>query len=472
MQGKGFSASKDGPGVYKGRKMSIIRGPAPGAAAAPMNARPSPSRVHAWVAVGALAVASAVSFIDRTILNLLVEPIRADLGLSDTQIGLLQGFAFALFYTSLGIPIGWAADRWSRKWIIIAGATLWSLMTVISGLARDFMALFAARVGVGAGEATLSPCATSMIADLFPGEGRALALGVYQTATTIGGGIALIVGGSVIALVSAPHADLPGGLAPWQLTFIVVGLGGLLLMTPLLFIAEPARTRPPDGMETSGVLEALRRRWAFFCAFLGGAALHTALAYALFSWAPALFVRKFDWQASDVGLIYGLLFLVFAGAGPIVGGWIANRLQRRGSVLAPLQVSVAGLAFAGPAAAAAALAPTPALTLALFAPALFLLTLPGGALLAAMQDAVPPDVRARGIAVYYLVVSVVGLTVGPLYAGVLMDNVFTDRAGIGPALACVAATLGPMAGVLAAIGLAVARRETMNAGSKKQGVTA
>ena len=192
-----------------------------------------PSAARAWWTVAVLTLTYIVSFVDRTILGLLIEPIKTDLALTDTQIGLVQGLAFGLFYAVMGLPLGWLADRISRRGLIAIGAALWCAATAACGLASTFVQLFAARIGVGIGEAALSPAAMSMISDSFPKERRAVPIGVYAAAAAVGAGFALIVGGSVIQLVS--HHDalvLPGigEVARWQAAFIVVGLGGLVLL--------------------------------------------------------------------------------------------------------------------------------------------------------------------------------------------------------------------------------------------------
>ena len=189
-----------------------------------------------------LTVAYVFSFVDRYILGLLIEPIKADLGLSDTQIGLLLGPAFAIFYATMGLPLGWLADRKRRTWIVAAGVALWSFATAASGLAKNFLHLFIARMSVGVGEATLSPCAMSLISDSFPKEKRAKPIAFYTMALSLGAGIASLVSAGVLQWAkSVPAIELPiiGVVAPWQFTFIVVGLPGVLLALLMLTLREP-----------------------------------------------------------------------------------------------------------------------------------------------------------------------------------------------------------------------------------------
>ncbi|MCI0489999.1 MAG: MFS transporter, partial [Blastocatellia bacterium] len=191
-----------------------------------------PSLRYAWYVVIILMVCYTLSFIDRQILSLLVKPIQRDLGINDTEMGLLQGAAFGIFYTLLGLPMGWLADRISRRNLIAVGVFFWSLTTALCAVAKSFGSLFFARMGVGVGEATLAPSAFSMISDYFPKERLGTALSVYAMGIFIGSGLANIVGGTVVgSVVDMPAVDLPviGTIASWRLTFLIVGLPGILV---------------------------------------------------------------------------------------------------------------------------------------------------------------------------------------------------------------------------------------------------
>jgi len=184
-----------------------------------------PSPLRAWMLVLLLTVAYVFSFIDRWILGLLIEPIKADMGLTDFQIGLMLGPAFAIFYATLGVPIGWAADHVKRVWIVAAGIIVWSMATAASGLAKTFPHLFVARMSVGVGEATLSPCAMSMITDSFPAEKRGLPIAFYSAALSVGAAIANLLGAAILTWANQTSSlSLPivGTVAPWQLTFFVL----------------------------------------------------------------------------------------------------------------------------------------------------------------------------------------------------------------------------------------------------------
>ncbi|MFY9571890.1 MAG: MFS transporter, partial [Blastocatellia bacterium] len=205
---------------------------------------PYPAIGYAWYVVGVLTLVYIFSFIDRQILSLLVRPIRRDLGISDFQMSLLMGFSFALFYTFFGLPLGRLADSRSRRTIIAAGFTVWSIMTAACGLARNFAHMLLLRMGVGVGEAALSPAAYSMITDYFPPRRRATAISVYSMGIYIGSGLAFIVGGLVAGAASAQETwDLPlvGATRPWQVVFFIVGLPGVLLALLMYTVREPVR---------------------------------------------------------------------------------------------------------------------------------------------------------------------------------------------------------------------------------------
>ena len=209
-----------------------------------MSAEPFPRRSAAWYALFVLMVCYTLSYIDRQILAFLVEPLKHELEITDTQIGLLQGIYFAMFYTFVGLPMGWLADRYSRRNIVAAGVLFWSVMTVLSGAARSYLTLSLARMGVGLGESTTNPCAFSMISDFFPKEKLSTALSVYMMGIQLGSGLALIIGGVVVqAVMQMPPMDLPwlGTLSPWRLTFFAVGLPGLVFALLVLTFKEPAR---------------------------------------------------------------------------------------------------------------------------------------------------------------------------------------------------------------------------------------
>ena len=218
-------------------------------ASSPKVEAPYPRPLYAWFVVGVLIIAALIAFIDRQVVAIVVEPMKADLGVGDAQIGWLYG-VFAVFYAIAGLPIAWLSDHKSRKHIIAAGIFLWSLMTMACGLSRTFWQVLLARIGVGVGEATLSPATTSLIGDYFPRERIPLALTVFQTGPVIGSGIAFVIGGLVLSIVEeVDPLVLPyfGELQPWQQTFVYLGLPGVVLAFLFLVIREPVRRMLPGS---------------------------------------------------------------------------------------------------------------------------------------------------------------------------------------------------------------------------------
>lgn len=409
--------------------------------------------MRAWWLVAVLTFAYIVSFVDRTVLSLLIEPIKADLGLSDTQIALVQGLAFGVFYAVMGLPLGWLADRVTRKWLVSVGATLWCLATAASGLAGNFVHLFLARVGVGVGEAALSPAALSLISDSFPRQRRALPIGVYAAAGAIGSGLALIAGGSVIRLVSSADSitwPLFGELRTWQVAFITIGIAGLVLLPLLASVREPLRRNEFAAHAGSHRIGAFVRGNAdFMVRHYVAVSGYSILIYAVLSWVPAHFIRVFGWSAADTGLRYGVLLLVFGGSGTLLGAALAAGLARRGVQHAAIRVTSFGMLAAGLLLAMAGWAGTPAAALAWYAPGLMCLTLPGGTAIQVVQEAVPNQLRGQASAIFYLMNSIVGLSLGPLCVALLTDYAFADPMAIGSSLALVSIMIGPAAAMVA-----------------------
>jgi MFS family permease len=422
-----------------------------------------PSQRRAWLAVAVLLVAYTCSFVDRTLLSLLVEPIKADLGLSDTEIGLLHGVAFAIFYTLLGLPIAMLADRFDRRTIIAVAISFWSLMTAACGFANSFAQLFLARIGVAAGEAGLSPPAYSLIADSFPPAKLGRAMSVYTSGVYIGAGLAFIIGGSVIAAVRDSRALTFGGFGPfepWQLAFVVVGLPGLLIAALVLAIREPAR-RGKAGEKAATAGEAARhlaRHRAFFACHFLGFALLTAAFNAAAAWAPALLHRRFGIGAGEAGLGLGIAVLVFGTAGLIAGGWLTDRWRSRGIDDGPLRVGVISGVGLVPFAIAAPLAPSDGLAVALLCPFMFFVSLALGSAVAALQMVTPNRMRAVVSASYLFVNNLLGIGLGPLCTALVTDYVFRDELALPKSLAVVAGASAALAAVLLHYGRGPYRR--------------
>ena len=413
---------------------------------------PWPRPRTAWFATFLLVLAFTSSFIDRQILSLLVGPIRADLGISDTQFSLLVGLAFSLFYASFGIPIAYAADRMSRRLIISAGVFVWSIMTALSGLSNSFVQLFLARMGVGVGEATLTPAASSLLSDYFPKEQRGLAMAVYATGVYWGSGLALMIGGFVVkAVEAAPPVAWPlvGELKPWQTVLVMVGLPGLLLAAIMLLIKEPARrgVAPTGSERLAPLMPFLVANRATILGLFLGFTLLGMVVIAYLTWIPAIFMRSFGWHPSEIGLAFGLIVMTCGSVGILAGGLLADRLTRRGHADAAVRAGLYGGLATIPLAALAPLLPTPGLILAASGLTLVAVTSTQALPLVAVQFMTPNNLRARMAAVYFLVGSLLLYTGGPTSVALLTDYLFRDDTAVRYSLALVSLVVAP-AGVL------------------------
>ena len=400
-----------------------------------------PSVTYAWYVVAVLVLAYTVSYVDRTILTLMVKPIRETLGISDVQISLLHGLAFAIFYTVLGVPLGWLADRADRTKIIAGGILVWSVMTTLCGVARTFGQMFLARIGVGVGEAALSPAAYSMINDYFRPHLRTLAISIYSTGVYIGSGLALIVGGSVIAVT--PSLDLPGigHLQPWQVVFLVVGLPGLLVAALMLTVKEPARrgllkgAPQPTMKETFAFVRARSKTYGLH--FIGFSML-TMLWSGSAAWIPTFFARTFGWTAADVGSSFGTVVAVLGTAGLCLGGALAGQLKARGYTDGNIRVGIISGAALLPLGVLAPLMPSGGMALAVYAAFVFFSSLPFGAAAAALQEITPNQMRGQVSALYLFVINLTGIGIGPTIVASITQYGFGNDAAVKYSLAIMA----------------------------------
>jgi MFS family permease len=411
----------------------------------PATPRTESGLKYAWYVVFVLMICLTFSFIDRQILGLLVGPIKRDLGIGDTRIGLLQGLAFAIFYTLMGLPVGWLVDRYSRRTIIVVGVVFWSVMTALCAVAGNFWSLFAARMGVGVGEATLGPAAMSLSADYFPKEKLGGALSVYAMGIFIGSGLALIVGGAVTqAVTGMPAITLPviGEMAAWRLTFLIVGLPGLLVGLLVYTVREPLRRnllRTADGkapqLSRDEVLRELRLRWRTVVGVCVGLSAQAACNYAIFAWAPEYFQRVHKWERATTGLTLGLMILTVGIVGMYAGGKLCDRWIRQGIREAPLKVGFVGAVWAGVFFGLAMSMPDLRWLLVLMVPAQFFLALPVGSSYAALQLVFPNQLRGQVAALLAFTISLGGQSLGALLPGVFNDYLFRDEKMVGWSLA-------------------------------------
>ncbi|MBY8824403.1 MFS transporter [Sphingomonas colocasiae] len=416
--------------------------------AAPLPASDAPhiGEGRAWWAVFVLFLAYTLSYIDRMIISLMVEPLRADLDLSDTQISLLQGLAFAIFYTSMAIPIAALADRRSRTAIVAVGIAFWSAMTAACGLAGNFWQLFLARMGVGVGEATLSPATYSLIADLFPEDKRGRAMAIFSSGVSVGGGLAFIIGGIIIgfATTSGGHETPFGPVRAWQLVFLILGPPGLLLALLALTIPEPRRRIAATAATPMPLRPFLVREWRTLTLLFVGNGISGMITTALLSWAPTFLIRAYGETPAGAGRMLGIGLLVLGPIGAIAGGAISDRWTRSGAATASLSVVGAGIALMALFGAIAPFMPSAIGASAMFSLALLFgaAAYPPGAV--AVQKLAPAPLRARIAALYLFVVTLLSLALAPTAVALLTDRIFGDPALIGRSLTSFTAIAGPI----------------------------
>lgn len=445
-----------------------------GSPATPIDIRGDdfPPARRAWYAVSVLTLIYIFSYIDRTILTLLVTPIREDLQISDTQISLLHGFAFALFYTLFGFPLGRLADRGRRVTIISIGVLVWSVMTVLSGLARSFGQLFAARMGVGVGEAALSPSAYSIIADYFPPDKLSRALSVYVMGTYVGMASAYAIGGAVVgALNDLPplHVPLLGPLEGWRIAFLVAGLPGIFLAGLIFTVKEPRRIgvlRSDAGASEHSFPKLFgylsEHKWTYAATFVGFGLLGL-LINGMALWTPTFLIRIHGWSAAEAGAVYGLMIGIFGGSGVVAGGWFSDHLQKRGETGACFIAATIASACAIVPTALMPLMASTAWILGLMGPALFFGSMPFGLAVSALQQITPNQLRGQISAIYLFFSSLLGIGFGPLAVALVTDFVFGDDQRLGDSMAIVGGGVALLATLILFAGIRAYRMSVARA---------
>ena len=429
---------------------------------------PGGSLAYPWYIVSLCMLAYIFSFIDRQVISLLIDPIRADLQISDTQFSLLHGLAFAMLYAVAGIPIARLADSRSRPAIIAIGICVWSMATAACGMAKSFLQLFLSRMAVGVGEAALSPAAYSMITDSFPKSKLGLALGVYSSGSFLGGGLALIIGGAAIAIVEqwGPQTvPLIGLIKPWQMTFFIVGLPGVLIAALFyITVKDPERKGVACKVDAQGNVIASTfsfrevlgyiggHKETFTAHYLGFGFLSLGL-FALMNWAPAYFLRKHGMPVRDVGLYLGIVLLIGNSAGVLASGWLTDRLTRRGYQDAPMRAGlIGGLGVIIPAALFSQVVDFRG-SLALLAVAMFFASFPLATSAASLQLMAPNRMRAQVTALFFLSMNILGITGGSTLVALCTDYVFQEEQLVGYSMSIISATSAAIGAILLGWGL-------------------
>lgn len=393
-----------------------------------------------WVVLFLLMVAYTLSFMDRYVMNLLLDPIKNDLKLSDTKISLLVGASFALFYSLMGIPLGRLSDKKSRVKLIAAGVALWSLMTGTCGLAKNYLQLMLSRVGVGVGEAALSPSAYSLLSDYFPKRMLATSIGIYSSGIYLGAGLAYIVGGYFLKFFNA-HGTyiLPviGHVYSWQMIFFLFGIPGLLVALVFLFVQEPERKSNPQQQSLTGFVNFLKHQGKPFLILCLAAAIFNICVYATGIWIPTFLIRVHHIPADKVGYFTGIGIMLFSPIGVIFGGRIADMLSAKTGLRGRLAAVITFTLLFLPASIGYTLMNSEETVLwALIPYAIFVST--GVATIAAtVQEMVPEHFKGTATALLLFSQNIIGMGIGPTSVGLLNDYVFHSPLALGKSLAIV-----------------------------------
>ena len=433
----------------------------PPVAAANASAAPA-GGAYRWYVVGVLSLAYAFSAIDARVLTLLVTPIKASMKLSDFEISLLQGFAFALLYSIAAMPIGRLVDGSRRRTpLMVAGVLLWSIMTMACGLAKSFGGLFLTRVGVGVGEATLSPTAYSLISDYFEKQRRALAISFYAIGYPIGSGLALIIGGALLARFTktGPHdLGIFGTLEPWQMVFVAVGMPGILIALLIATIREPER-RETGGLGLAGaipireVMAYIGERWRLYGMLIGVTSLSGLLAIGTSLWYPTFLIRTYGLTPTQVGFYFGTLMLVCGTIGTIAGGWFSGILIRRGRTDGNLRIMLFATIVKAIPLVVGPLMPTATLALAFMAVGTLVGQASQGVVLTAIQDVTPNRLRGQVTALTLLAVNLIGLGLGSSLIAAITDFGFGDEGALRYAISITGAVMLPLMALMLVMGM-------------------
>ena len=414
-----------------------------------------PPTKQAWLVTSLLLLAYILSFIDRQILNLLAPAIQADLNMSDVEMSLLQGPAFAATYILLSVPLGQMTDTLNRTKLLAAGLGFWTLATMACGFSRSFWPLAISRAGVGLGEATLTPTAWSILADSFPPHKRSTPVSIYLTGPYVGGGLALVLGGQLLGWFDGPSTFMGMTFQPWQICFILIASPGILLAIAMAGAPEPKRILAQDEKPETATMSAfgglLRGQWRIYAGLWLGAGQIAVILYGLQAWTPTLLTRVHGWTIGEAGLYYGLTALI-AGSigvlnGPIIHRWLMERTGKDYSlyigfacgillaIISPLILYVDGIALL--------------LAIGLLS---YLVTTPMTLMTTTLQLVTPNLFRGRASGVHVVATNLLGLGFGPTYVAWLTERVFADSMAVGHSMMVQSITFGLGAAICYLIG--------------------
>jgi MFS family permease len=405
---------------------------------------------YPWYVAVLLAIAAALAYLDRQVMGLLTELVKSDLQLTDVQVSLLQGLAFIVFYCGMAVPLGYISDRWPRRRLLSIGVFLWSIATAACGLAKSFAGLFAARVSVGIGEGALFPAAHSLLPDYFDAARLPRAFAVMSAGQYMGGGLAYAIGGLILAIVSGwDPVILPavGHLAPWQITFIICASPGPLIALLMITLREPPRRHNAAlraGDKTEGFGRFLLDNKVFLLGVLGAPAVQGLMAHGIVSWTPSFFIRTFGWTAAQVGMVYGLIIVIFGGSGTLFAGFLTPYLNRRGVAGAPVRLVLWATLINVPCAIIYPLMKSEVGALVFLAGFSGFIGMCAGTFPAILQLATPHAYRGRIAGFYVISTTAIGAALGPIAIAMVTQFVLKDPLRLNESISIVCAVAGPV----------------------------
>ena len=410
------------------------------------------SNTYGWYVAFILLIGFTFSFIDRQVLNLLVVPIQNDLNITDTQISALQGLAFVITYVGLCVPIGRIIDKTHRVSVMIIGLLVWSAATIACGFSKNYISMFIARMGIGAGESTVHPGSISILGDYFDSDKIASPMSIYLLGPYLGAGIAMIFGAQVLDWTSQMDSNfilpLVGEVAPWQLTFIAVGLPGVLVACLFLTIREPKRRiqeiESQEAPSFKKIAEYIKNNWQVYGAIIIGNSCLIILLYGLQSWVPTMLLRVYEWDLIQSGRIYGLIAMFAGSAGVLSGPFVLN-LMNKNNIDAPhFKLAIFGISMASLSLVLLPFQANVNIALIFVTLASFFVTLPLAGTSSAMVIVSPNRIRGVITGIYVVVTSVFGLVLGPFLVASSTDFIFQDPNAVAKSLALVSVLIGPV----------------------------
>lgn len=410
------------------------------------RAEPFPPRYAAWYAVCMIALANALDAVDRGSISLLIEPIKRDLHITDTEISLLTGTAFSIFYGCVGLPLSRLADLWNRKRIIGTAMMLWSGATSACAFAQGFGSLFALRGLTGSAVSVKGPNGLSMISDLVPRDKLPRAMAIFNWGISLGAGFTSILVGVLIGLFSGKVFSLFGvRLSDWQMVFLVVGIPGALAgLIFLLTVREPPRRGRASTMKlpVGDVFRFAAREKAIYLPFMVGSALLQIEAVGVMGWRVPFFGRTFGWGPEVIGPLAGTATLILTPFGLAFGAWLGERWEKAGDTGAMVRLSILGSCLSLPLTLASLLMPTPWLAFAFSTASIIGIGVSAPGAVAALQVITPNEFRGQITAAYLFTIGVIGGAVGPLAVALFTDYVFADEAMLRYSMAVVTVIFG------------------------------